>query len=294
MNKYHQSQLSTFLLCGQQYYYRYVKGIKAPPGIAAHVGTGVHRGIEANMKVKLEHGHDKRIALEAVQEIAATAVKARIDRQGVMLSKEERERSENVIIGEAVDRAVALATIHWKVLAPFIRPRRVEWPWVVSLPQRPYKLAGTIDLQDQNGCLRDTKTTSRSPEKDRAHKSDQLTIYAMVLNAFDGEIPSIQQDYLVATKTWSKKWPAIKDADRKALKKASKKKGSPIKVVTQETRRDSEDFRGALNRVDAMHKAVKKGVFPPAPSDHWVCSEKWCGYADRCPYFRGRKTMSYE
>lgn len=46
----HQSQIEMLTKCAMQYEHRYVNGIRVPPGIAVHSGTGVHVAAAADEK----------------------------------------------------------------------------------------------------------------------------------------------------------------------------------------------------------------------------------------------------
>ena len=63
------SQLGMFQRCGEQWRRRYLDEEVFPPGIAARVGSGVHKAAEINFKSKMQTGED--MPLDAVQDAAA-------------------------------------------------------------------------------------------------------------------------------------------------------------------------------------------------------------------------------
>ena len=44
---------------------------------------------------------------------------------------------------------------------------------------------------------------------------------------------------------------------------------------------------------DAIQEAIDKESFLPAPADWWGCDARYCGYASRCPYYRGKVQTGY-
>ncbi len=262
----HASQLVTLSRCGEQFRRRYIDGDVVPPGVAAAVGKAVHSSVEENMRSKLERR--ELLAKEAVEAAARDALLVAWD-EGVRLDEEEREAGEAATKGAATDRAVRLAGLHHEELAPRIAPVRVEWKWVIRLDNFPMDLAGRIDIQEEDS-IRDTKTSSKTPAKDAADTSLQLTVYTLARRVLDGIIPGrLFLDHLVA------------------LKRAPK-------IETQETARSEADLEAALRRVEVAMRLIEAGLFQPADPSQWWCgwgNPRWCGYAQTCPYVRGRKTF---
>lgn len=286
--------------CGIAYEMRYVKGIIRPPAVALIVGSATHVSIEKNLKNKME----KKVLLpdEEVRQVAADDVNARWQNEGCDLSsldEDEVGHGEKEIRGEAVDMAVSLASLHNRELAPSIEPIHVERLWDVSITDGPCDLQGTIDIEEKvvveqaqilseeqlsqlpvRSRIRDTKTSKRSPPKDKAARDEQLTMYGMalaVLTQRESEladkprtladcIPALSMDFLVKTKE--------------------------PKVVVQNTQREQADFAPLLARIAAASRCIETGIFLPCPSDSWQCDARYCGYHDGlCPYVRGKKTV---
>lgn len=261
------SQLSMMSRCGEQYRRRYILKEKVPPGIALIIGSATHVSIEDNMKHKVETG--ELLPTEAVQESARDAVNRRWDDEGVFLDESEKKEDQDKLRGNAVDSAVSLSTLHHTELAPLIRPAHVEREWWIDIKGYDCKLTGKIDLQEDltmNGRIRDTKTAAKSPVAGSADKNQQLTIYCLASKVLDGSIAPLAVDTLVKTKT--------------------------PKVVTEYTERTEADFMPVLGRIETMLLALEKGVFLPTNPDNWWCSEKFCGFATSCRYFRRTRRPS--
>jgi len=127
--------------------------------------------------------------------------------------------------------------------------------------------------------IRDTKTSAKSPtpsfldgndKPGTADDSEQLTAYAVASHVVDGKLPDrMVLDYLVRTN-------AAKPT---------------VKYVPTATTRNLDDVQVFLNRFTNLIHAMKTGVFVPANQSWWGCSARWCGYADRCPYFKKPKLV---
>lgn len=261
----HLSALDMLSKCGEQFRRRYIEKEKIPPGVAAIVGTGVDRSVTRNLGSKIET--KALLSLEEVEAIARDSVANEFDAGGVMLTAEERFAGAAAVKGEAVDKAIRLAGLHAKEMAPALSPTHVQRAWVLDLKGYPMDLAGTIDVQEAAATVRDTKTSGKTPSAEIAHQSDQLTMYALAVQVLDGQAPAkVVLDYLVDLKT--------------------------PKAVTFESTRSKEDFAVMLRRIENGIRAIEAGVFVPARQTDWWCNEKWCGYAGTCPYFRGKQQIA--
>lgn len=262
----HHTAIDTLSRCGEQFRRRYIEGEIIAPGIFLLVGRATHCSVALNMGHKLETGD--MLPAEACAEAARDTLNAEWGK-GIVLTDEEGQQDITMVRGEAVDKAVRLAVLHHDCKAPDLHPTHIERQWTIELPGYDLDLAGTIDIQEGMDAIRDTKTSGKSPSKDVAENSDQLTVYALAARVIDGAVPArLALDYLVDLKRGPK-------------------------VQTLETTRTADDFQVYLRRVEAVIRALDKGAFVPARQTDWWCSERWCGYAPTCPYFRGRKTIAF-
>ena len=67
--------ISTLLSCGEQYRRRYVLKQIRPPGVALHIGSATHKGVEENLKEKARSG--KLLPLDSVTDAAVESFKNR-------------------------------------------------------------------------------------------------------------------------------------------------------------------------------------------------------------------------
>ena len=256
------SQLGTFLRCGEQWRRRYLEGDVIPPGIAARIGSGVHRAAALNWREKLAHGRD--LPLDAVQDAAAEAYHAELQ-NGVFFPPEERSRAA-VAMAEGKDTAVRLATVMRNELAPHIHPELIEERVVLDIGLD-VPVVTVLDLFTKDKALRDLKTSSRAWTEDKARTSLQPALYRESVRVVTGSYPeSIVFDVLV-----------------------NGKKGAALQSV--ETTRDEDDMRVITLQFRVMLNSIRAGLFPPAPADSWQCTPRWCGYYHTCPYIPAhRKT----
>lgn len=250
------TQLNMYWRCGQQYYHRYILGERRPPGIALVVGRSVHESVEADMLSKLQDG--ELLETEEITDRVRDAITGYLQGE-LILSDLEREEGEARTKATAVDLTVALSLLHHTDLAPTIEPDQVERGVRLVLKGHPFDIEMRLDLRDTGGHIRDTKTAARKWPQARVDTDTGLTMYH-----------------------WASKTIGPPHSDDVFLDCLTKTK-TP-KAVTLETTRDDEDHTVALRRAVNMWEAREKGIFVPCTPDAWVCSPKFCGYFESCPY----------
>ena len=252
------TQLEMYAKCPEQYRRRYIKGERIPPGIAMHVGSGTHVGIEHNFSQKIET-HEDLPAAEIV-EAAVAGFDARIHGDGLLLTDDETSRGSAVVIGAGKDQVAALAELHATDQAPEYQPVTVEHSTRIVFHNASHDLLGITDLRDDKGRVVDFKTAARKKPQADADSSLALTVYAAAYMIELCELPAeLRLDVLTKTKT-------------------------PARQMLT-TKRSQRDFGVLVARVNAVTEAISKGSFPPALPGAWWCSTKFCGYARSCPYY---------
>lgn len=178
------SSLATYLRCGLQWEFAYVKRIRRPPRVRMVIGTAAHEAIEVNYRQKRETFVDLPEA--DVLDAFATAY----DREVVEAEDDEDK-------GEAKDDGIKLTQIYQTEVAPKVQPVLVEEPMQALVNGIPY--SGVIDLTDQNNRIRDTKTSAKAPDESMYRLS--MTGYAVLFREHSGtEESGITLDYLIRTK----------------------------------------------------------------------------------------------
>jgi hypothetical protein len=249
--------------CQMQFCYRRVENLIIPPAVAMVIGTGTHRAVEANMRHKITSGGAME-ARDRLDDVAAATIKEEF-RKGVKVEDDDGPGPLVDIRDAAIKTAQDLHGLHYDQLAPRLEPIHVERKWVLELEGYPMNLAGSIDLEEKTR-IRDTKTSKRTKNQDEADSSSQLTMYALARKVLDGALPQeLTLDNLVALKT--------------------------PKLVVLTTTRDEQDVTILLRRIERAIEVINKGAFMPCDPTNWVCSPKWCGYFQRCPFSRKPVTV---
>jgi len=258
----HASSLQMFSRCQVQFEFRYIQGLKRPPGIAMVVGSGTHAGIEHNMKTKLETG---RLAERGEAEAKAEALIKEKFAEGVALDEEEKGVDIKKLRGLAEEKARRLYGAHHLTVAPNVKPVAVERAWVLKMPDEPMDLQGKIDLQEAER-LRDAKTHgAKTPPVGESANLIAADAYCMAVLLTDGVLPEeFAVDHLVDTKT--------------------------PKAVTHYVPKTMKDIEQFAKRLKTIMASIKAGNFVPFDASiggQWVCSKRFCGYYDSiCPYAR--------
>ena len=262
----HQSMIKMLYSCGEQFRRRYGarfgwndKEEIIPPGVALIIGIATHKSVEKNLTAKIEKG--ELLPTEEAMEIAHDEAIGLW--QGDVLLTEEESQNAKKVKGDSVDISVSLAGLHARDLAPKLEPKSVERKWVINLEGFPFDLAGQWDIEEDNGAIRDTKTSGKSPSQNDADSSEQLSMYSLAKQICDKEdAPALYLDVLVKTKT--------------------------PKLVTLKTRRTDDQRQILLRRIERAAEIIEKGAFTPANPQDWRCSRRFCGYALTCPFWSGK------
>ncbi len=253
------SSIGTYLDCGVRWEFRYVKGVKAPPGLALIRGKSGHAAAKANFAQKIDTQRD--LPRRDLQEIAV----AEFDRHlqaDVLLSDEEQSIGWKNVTGDAKDALADSILVFAQQSAPEYQPIAggVEKGFRLELPGS-RDLIGFMDLVHTGGVV-DFKFRSRKPRAKEADKSLQLVTYAAAYCSEYGELPGE-----VGIDTIS----------------SGRQTTRHLQTATVTT----EDVDQLAAVINTVQKGIDAGVFLPAKSDWWGCSTKYCGYARMCPFFRG-------
>lgn len=246
------SMLGLFCRCQEAFKRRYLDGDIIPPGIAACIGTGVHRAAEANHRQKISSGVD--LSVEELQDTARDAYGKALEK-GVFLTEEEKADAQTVL-GNGADTAVTITGAYAEKVAPTITPALVEEKLTAEIPGLELPMLGIIDLYDKSNRTKDFKTAGKKWAAGKAESEMQPPIYDWLLreNGFQPE----GFDFEVLTHK----------GDHQHL----------------EVTPHAEDMGPIITRAKALIESTKRGDFLPAEPGHWMCGPKWCGYYYTCPH----------
>ncbi len=256
----HVTGMNRLFRCGIAYEKRYLLGLDEPRSPRLLVGSAVDRTAMEDLSSKKATG--ELMSLEAVQDLARDALVREWQAGEVQLDGEDLEVGWSPHRDDAIDASVSLARLYHTKAAPTINPTHIQRAWVLDIKGLNLQLAGTIDIQEGSQRIRDLKTTGKSPKKDAAETSIQLTTYCLATRTIDGVMPAeVQLDYTVRT-------PARHD----------------MKLVQLTSRREEHQLGALVERIRAAERIINSGQFTPADPDSWWCSKKWCSFWETCSY----------
>jgi hypothetical protein len=253
-----QSAMNMWDRCGEQFRRRYIDDEIVPPGIAARIGTGVHKGAEVNHKAKRTTRTDE--PLSVVQDAARDGY-VQACQQGVFFAPDEVAGAMKTLAA-GVDITTNLAKLYHKSLAPKIQPAIVEERLTLEVEGLWLPFSGIVDVYTEDDWLPDLKTADKKWANGRADTETQATIYNELVAERIGHYPS-KISFEVFTK-------------------------SKMEHHSFETTREHGDWLILVEKAKLMLKSIQAGIFPPAQPGSWICSPAWCGWFFSCPYISVR------
>lgn len=241
--------------CEVQWYRRYGRGEKIPPGIAMLTGNALHAASAINFRTKVETGEDQ--PLDTLQDAARDAYVHAVVSSGVFIPMDQRPGA-TLAIARGQDQAVALVSpFRWE-FAPQIAPVLVEQRIVLTVSELP-QIVCYPDTYTSGGRLCEQKTAARAWPQARADASVQATLYREAVRVATGSYPRIISiDQFI--------------------------KGERPRYEVTATVRTTDDFRVLCTKLAIMCQRITAGVFKPANPEHFKCSPRYCGYWYTCEY----------
>lgn len=253
------SSVTTFLRCGQQWFFAYVAAVKAPPSLRAIRGIAAHAAVEVDMRQKIQTKVDIPVAdmLDAYDSSWNEE-----SRDGFSVSSDEKP-------GVVKDKGYELVRLYHQEVAPKIQPTLVEEPIQFTINGQAY--SGQIDIAEmvemdtlwgppeERLVIRDTKTTGRTPAED-----------AYLLNMTGYAIAQRQKTGLIEADTVLDYLVALKEPKYKEIRM-----GGPVT--------DEQISRFAVT-VGSVADSIQASRFVPNGLVNGACG--WCGYRDICPAYQ--------
>ncbi|MCP3967530.1 MAG: PD-(D/E)XK nuclease family protein [Lentisphaerae bacterium] len=258
----HQSMINMASRCGEQFRRRYIEGEIILPSIAAARGTSVHTASEVNLTYKVVNQVDMPLndLKDATRDGYIDVIK-----DGIFLSKGEQP-SKKSLLNNGLNDALRCTEIYHQYVAPQINPIAVEQSFKIDIGLD-LPIAGRIDYQEQP-IIGDLKTAARAWPKGKIFQELQPIFYSLAHEKLVGIRPEFVYNILIAPRN---------------------KEGKPTTAKYDEQRRvvTDQDYQMLIARIKVFLKMLKAGIFLPADPSGWICSSKWCGYYQTCPYKKG-------
>ena len=236
--------------CPRQYEFRYVKGLVIPPKGIMVQGTAYHGALKENFQYKIKKKEDLDIKdlVDAYDTSWNKAVKGEIKDKG-----EEEEIGDQIEWGDdkpdaLKDEGFRMVQFYHKAYAPVIIPVEVEKEASRNITPD-ILLHGYLDLVTAEKII-DHKLKGRKMSDDDVKQDTQAFAYCFLKN-----MPDFEFHCAVKTKT-------------------------PV-VYVLPAKKTADEINWWLEQVKLISRQMDTGIAPPN-SKGWHCSEKFCGYWDRC------------
>jgi len=271
------SRMGMYLRCGMQYAYRYVEGLKEPPGVSMAYGRATHETLAYEHKEQMQR---ELPSAGEVRDFFDNQVDQHFEEIDLRHPTNQDSRGNpKWTRDDAHDAGGRALAAYTEKVAPAIEPVTVEEPFSIDLPGG-VKLVGAIDLRDSSRTVIDHKSGKKSPMGNAAASSDQLTMYALPDLADtarelyeDGMTDADLDDAM------GKHGPVVEVAlnHLTALKTKSKLTWLP-------SARTWRSWRTLQQKVVRVAHGIRNENWHPAPEFAWWCSERSCGFWNICPH----------
>ena len=179
------SQVRCLMDCSARWYYKYALGIEEPKNGNLAIGIAVHDAIAFHFAGKIDIGEDPPIG-EALSHYA----------QAWEAISEETEFRDDENPAELEAQGLKLTEKYLREAAPRIQPAAVEVDVFGTIGG--VRVQGKLDVIEQNGTVRDIKTSSRKSDSVSNEQRFQLATYVPLAKGSTGKVVI---DQLVKTKT---------------------------------------------------------------------------------------------
>lgn len=245
------SQLSTFLRCQKQYWYRYIEHVRSPSNLNLLRGNSYHNAVAYG------YSHLINRRLPPLQELLNIYSDTWDD--GIRGNSTDEDGTDiklpKIIIGDKnpgqiKDAGIILLTKYYNEIMPNVLPEEVE-----TRKTREFNyihLIAYMDVIDWHGTVIDHKTVSRAKSPADIVNDIQSSFYGIVLgkNSIDFEF-------------------------HEAIDKSSPE----IRVIP--FTKNADDLAWCGDIIKAAWKQIHMGLFVPNPTSY-LCSPEYCGYYQAC------------
>jgi len=241
------TSISMYLKCPRQFEFRYVAGIKSPPGLSLVEGSSYHDAIAKNNRRLMvgKKGYNVDGLVGLFEETFAEEGRNISDWEGEDFDSVMR-RSEFVL----ARHVIACASPDGKPKEITAVEAQIEFD-IEGVP-----ILGFIDLEgklgkDRSVTIYDYKFSNRAVPESVLRHNLQLTMYA--IHGKKSNVGIIRNE----------------------RKQTGKHEITRAKV-------DATAKQMAKQTVVGVACGVKAGAFPATSADNWWCNPKWCGYWNQC------------
>jgi len=282
------TQLSMYMRCSMQYYFRYIVGMKERPKVSTSLGKGGHAALEWNTKAKLRDGTD-----HTPDEIVDKAS----DFMDFYLSEmPDSEYEKDTEPGALKDKQLAATRIYAMRDAPRVQPvgaeveinldinKYIPEPLAdrLTAPVRPINMK--LDLlyadrqtqvvgHDQGMAVgvEDYKYVTRKKSQAEVNLSAQITTYVTAMRDLTGKWPTKAGIRMMHPGSMAKK-PKPDDPIPDSIPLLREPEHMTPEALERRMKRLAWQFAQA-------ERGIREGIWIPV-DDPITCA--WCGFRDRC------------
>lgn len=237
------SQLGTVKRCPKQWKFRYIDGLKTPPGIALVTGSSFDEAYNMNYSQKITTKND--LPVEEVQQKFSDELDRRI------LEVEDKEDVEKK--DEVKDTITKGIEVFHREIAKRVEPVKVQVELRVPIDDE-YEFLGFADVITQSAIV-DNKTAGKY---EAGKYLTQLQAYVYMWHQLTDEIKGAELHYLVKTKT-------------------------PKTQIEQVNNISPEDFlHYNTETVNFIKKLYTDPDIAFRNEEGWHCSPRFCGFYNKC------------
>ena len=275
------SQINMFLRCPKQYEFRYIKQIVSPPAIALLTGVSGHAGFEAYYQDVI--AGNTPMTHTQVFEYTVACLEDEAKEQEYEFPAGEKDSTirvlQNVIEPYITNVAPTIIPVAVEQEIRYEANCGVEVLGYVDLFRKPSNLdlAGLdpdseeYEAEASTEKIVDYKFTAKKWSPSKLKNDLQFNLYTLATGLGDVEIHNL-------TKTEkAHKLNTIKKGD---FTKEAQDLASNIRILRH--RFDGSEFNHVETLIKDVAESITTGNFPPCAMDAWCCTEKFCGYWDRC------------
>ena len=248
------TQIDMYLRCGQQYYFRYVLGVKSPPGVNLVDGGSHHDTLDNNNKYKIKTGRDRPVKY-LVQKFCDT-----FNTEAKTIPKREWRLAETTK-DKVINRGKLIQTQYHKHFAPHLIPKFCEYEVMFKIGE--VDVLGYVDVGGTYLHVKgvfDYKTSTKLKSDNELKGSVALSHYGW------GTLDLLGN--------------SLKDPPHVGY--CILKKTGDSKPLFQSTPLTAHRIKWYRQQVLSVANSISLGSFPVRSAVGWECCEKYCGYWSRC------------
>lgn len=254
------SGLATFVSCPRRWYDRHILNLPSPNGVRAIMGTSIHAGAEAMWKeaIKSQDKSNPNIGMMTDVAVEAYDNKVKNNSEGeIFYGDLDDELARNGVV-EGVKAFV-------KDVVPFTPiPLAVEIRVTREIDHCIVKnISGTIDYLAKD-TIADIKTSSRKIVPSRAILQQSIYKFLALGEGYDIKRCLIQSVIL-----------------------GKRKVTGAIDELEVNVDQAKYIVNNLLDRLDALNQGVDPNLLFPGNHSDFLCSDKYCGSYQACPYVHG-------